>query len=576
MLPFLERLSGLHLAIPLALLLAAWPARKLSLPPVLVTVTTGAIAGVIALLVVWLTARSHPNAIAGLIPWNDAAGYLSCARQLVAGAEIDAGCSMRPYYTAFFGTILGVAGGYFQLALLLQAALLWGISAWFSHVIARQYGNGSGLVCFSLLAIYNTYFALVVLTEVAGLILGLLSISLLFVQGTRISRFGLLVAMMVLTLALIARAGAILVIPFLLAWAFLQTTGGLRERGITIGVGIVGIVLAIVANLALTWLFGSSVAKTQTNFAYTLYAMSVNSSTYLQILTDHPELTRLSPEQFTSVVFHKAWTNIATHPNIFFRAYIQAGLTWGANWFSFIPIFPVRALFFASWLLGVGLCLRRWRGACESLLLTALAGTVLSVPFLHPFGGDRILAATFPIDLIFAAIGVSYLFKPQPDERRESSGTHRWSVAIAILALAPILIAALLRHLPVLQPSDLAISCPGGATPLIAEFGRESVSVGLVENRLVLLMHPLEVRRTEFVKRLSTDLAHREHLAALPAGTSLIDAMQRFPLADGYLRYGRSAQILWDGELPRGIVRACIKPVGDGWLPYAFPANAEM
>ncbi len=50
---------------------------------------------VTSLVSYWVIGRSHPNAIGGLIPWNDAAGYYSCAISLLEGGGGSDFCARR-------------------------------------------------------------------------------------------------------------------------------------------------------------------------------------------------------------------------------------------------------------------------------------------------------------------------------------------------------------------------------------------------------------------------------------------------------------------------------------------------
>jgi hypothetical protein len=49
----------------------------------LLVISVGAV--LLPLLDYWFSGRTHPNAIGGLLPWNDAAGYYGCALSLLDG-----------------------------------------------------------------------------------------------------------------------------------------------------------------------------------------------------------------------------------------------------------------------------------------------------------------------------------------------------------------------------------------------------------------------------------------------------------------------------------------------------------
>ncbi|MEK9970345.1 MAG: hypothetical protein VW600_14490, partial [Ferrovibrio sp.] len=284
-------------------LLAMWAVmRGPHVQATILAMVIGAFAGFFFVLAYWATGMTHPNAIAGLIPWNDAGAYMACARELLAGAPLPQDCSMRPYYVAEFATFLAASGGHVQVALLLQSALLAGASGWFANRVARHGGVAAGLAVFAVLQVFIMQFALPVLTENAGLLLGMLAIAILFTRSASIAPPVFMIAMAILALALNARAGAMLVLPGLLAWSAALSDGDLRQRMVRSLYGVGGIVLALVYNFGFSHVFGGTVEQTHSNFAYTFYALSAGKSTYLQVYFDHPEINALSPVEARSLM----------------------------------------------------------------------------------------------------------------------------------------------------------------------------------------------------------------------------------------------------------------------------------
>ncbi|MCW0234571.1 MAG: hypothetical protein OJJ21_13300 [Ferrovibrio sp.] len=558
----IEVVARTYILLPALLLLCILPLRNMTLPRPSVSLLAGAILGTLPLLSYWISGRSHPNALAGLVQWNDAAGYFSCARQLVAGAAIDVSCQMRPFYTALFGTFLAAAGGYIQAALFLQALVIGGMAAWFSHVLACRHGLPAGLAAFAALIMFAAQFTLPVLTENAGLLLALSAFLVLFRDGEGISIGAFFAVLLALTTALIARAGALFVIPALLLWSVVYSGGILSCRLRRTAAGICGVVLAIAANFGLIHAFGGTSANAQSNFSYTLYAMTVGSGTYLQVLWDHPEIGQLPGDQLAGAIYDLAKANLLNSPHLFVFGYLRGMAAWIYGWFSFVPVFHLRAMFAALWFLGIWSCLLNRRGEWERLLLLMIAAIAVSSPFLYPFGGSRILAATFPVDALLVGLGCARLFGGRQAVRPDWGVRLATGGALAFVIL-PLIAAIILLRFPVLSPVSADVSCPAGQKPFVADLARETVAISLVTGGQRVI-NPLAVSRDGFVKRVDKDVAYYDDLVALPAGTTIVDAMQRRPGATDGFGYGKPLQFLWDGAMPgRQLVQGCLESSGN-------------
>lgn len=564
----IEVVARTYILLPALLLLCILPLRNTAPPRPSVSLLAGAVLGALPLLSYWISGRSHPNALAGLVQWNDAAGYLWCARQLVAGAVIESICQMRPFYTALFGGLLAAAGGYVQLALLVQALVIGGMTVWFSHFLALRLGMPAGLAAFAALAMFGAQFTLPVLTENAGLLLALPAFLVLWRDGATISKGAFFATLLALTTALIARAGALFVIPALLLWSAFYSYGSLMRRLQRTATGVCGVALAIIANFGLIHAFGGAPANAQSNAAYTLYAMTVGSGTYLQVLWDHPEIRQLPADQITGAIYDLVKANLQNSPHMFAFGYLRGMAAWVHGWFDFVPVFHLRVVFALLWIVGIWSCLRNWRGERERLLLLMVAAVAVSAPFLYPFGGNRILAATFPIDALLIGLGCARLVGRQPAARPDWSVRSATGAAVA-LATLPLLAALMLLRFPLLSPVSAEISCPAEQKPFVIDLGRETVAVSLVADGSKTI-NPLVVSRNGFAKRVVKDVAHYEELVALPAGTTIVDGMQRLASGtDGFV-YGRPLQFLWDGVLPADrLLRGCLDRSGEAWLPRA-------
>jgi len=522
----------------------------------------GAMASLVLVLAYWAAAKTHPNAIAGLIPWNDASGYLSCGREVISGAAINPFCGMRPYYVAEFAALLALSGGNLQVTILLQAAILGGVTGWFSYKISRYMGVVAGLIVYAALLIFSIEFTFPVLTENAGLLLGLLAFGILLQRPAAIPPLQFLMVLLLLTLALNARAGAFLVLPALLLWSAFLSQGDARQRMMRTLGGLCGVIGAFALIAALTQIVGGTEARAHSNFAYTLYALGVNKMTYLQIYFDHPEI--VNAPDMTKAMFDLFWENLKSRPELLVLGYLQGGARWVLGWFEFVPVFHLRAIFFVFAFIGLWSCLRAWREEREQLLLILYFAIAVSAPFLFPYGGSRILAATFPVDAVLVGCGVAYVLR-RPIDPVGAYSNLRWSTGVAtLIALAPLLAVPLIRAAPVLAPIDAETTCPPGQQEFTADLTKESAVLTLGAAPQSSLF-PLVVNRDAFVRRIHPATHLVDELGTLPVGTSLVDAMQRLPRSS----YGQPVRFVWAGPLPRGPVKGCVDVSPELWFPVA-------
>jgi hypothetical protein len=562
----MDLIGKAYLAVPgVAAVVGIWLSLLTARPfSAILTSLVGALGGVVLVLGYWAAAKTHPNAIAGLIPWNDASAYLSCGRELIAGAAINPFCGMRPYYVAEFGAFLALSGGNLQIAVLLQAALLGGAVGWFSYKVSRYAGIIAGVMVYAALLIFSVEFTLPVLTENAGLLLGLLAMGILLQRPASILPLHFLVVLLLLTLALNARAGAMLVLPALLMWSAILSHGDRRQRMMRTLGGLCGIVGALALIAGLTQIVGGATARAHSNFAFTLYAIGVNKMTYLQVYFDHPQI--VDAPDLTKAIYDLFWENLRSRPELLVLGYLQGGARWVLGWFEFVPVFHIRAVFFVLAFTGLWSCLTAWRGERERLLLVMYAAMAVSAPFLFPYGGSRILAATFPVDAVLVGYGLAYLLR-RPVEAVGSETDLRWPVGIATsLALAPLLAVPLIRAAPILSPIDAKIECPARQQAFSADLRNESAVVTLGTPAQTSLF-PLVVDRDAFVRKIHPATHLADELRTLPAGTSLVDAMQRLPGGVGNVAYAAPIRFLWAGPLPRGVVKGCADTDPKLWFP---------
>ncbi|MEP4379174.1 MAG: hypothetical protein ABJ215_16325 [Alphaproteobacteria bacterium] len=155
----------------------------------------------------WLAGRTHPNAIAGLLPWNDAAGYYGCALAVLDGEGLSAFCQRRPAYALYLAGLLRAAGTELQLAILFQAVVSGAAAFVTAYAAARRWGVSAGLISIAMLGSFMATVSVATLTENLGFVLGVGGLVMFLSGAERRSGFLLAVGVFVLSVALNARAG---------------------------------------------------------------------------------------------------------------------------------------------------------------------------------------------------------------------------------------------------------------------------------------------------------------------------------------------------------------------------------
>ena len=61
-----------------------------------------------SVLAAWYSSNSNHVSLGGLLPWNDANGYFSCAYSLLDSWEISTFCQRRPIYSFYLATLTGI------------------------------------------------------------------------------------------------------------------------------------------------------------------------------------------------------------------------------------------------------------------------------------------------------------------------------------------------------------------------------------------------------------------------------------------------------------------------------------
>ena len=260
------------------------------------------------LLQLWIRGwEGRSVTLGGVIPWSDAGNFYGDAERLAHGARF--ALSQRPMASGFTGFLLWADGNHLRGALLVTALVCAAAVAIVTNEVWRTHGWRAAAVAFLIVYVVVRRFTGLVQTENLGVPLGAVAFVLLWRAADR-GRTGGGAALvgsglLLLTLGLVARAGAFFVLPALVVWAWRACGAGAG------GAAVGGAAVGFAANRGLLALFGTRQAFGY--FAYTLYGIVFHGD-YSSALRDHPELVPLSEAERAAHIFPIVRAEIAHHP----------------------------------------------------------------------------------------------------------------------------------------------------------------------------------------------------------------------------------------------------------------------
>lgn len=379
----------------------------------------GFLAGPAAVFVVWRSGVTISLSLAGLLPLSDAGGYFWCANDLIDKGTTSEWCHRRPLYTVFLSSLTMIFGRDLHLTLLAQAALLSLSVTVFMREVSRWLGMLLGLAA-GVTAIYLVagYALTQVASEAMGLILGLSSLTILLRAGASRAPNLALVGLVILSVALNARPGAVFALPAVVLWIGWMAWGRGHWRYLAMALGAVGIGFLI--HGLLVYLVGGMPGGSHGNFAVVLYGLSVGGD-WMTFYADHPGIFE------PSVIYDMAIANIANDPGQLIHSLVRnLNHYFGHVLISSIPArWPVITTGWPIVDVGavyvVALGVTAWRARQDlraALVLAVCVGEIASAPLVSYDGGLRALVVTaatqvLPILVMIHAV-VTWLFRMPP------------------------------------------------------------------------------------------------------------------------------------------------------------------
>lgn len=377
------------------------------------------------------------SAIGGILPYSDATGYFEGAERLVYDGQLTQWTERRPLNAAFLAARLILTGNNFFGALVLQALLASVALVLATSALFQTHGKAAAIWFFAFSFAFISCCLHRTLSEPLGISLGLVAFALLWSGVANRSLAQYAIGTFVLSLALLARAGAMFALPASVLFATFFFSESRKKQLLAALVTAVAIGCAWFVNQEIIRLYGTADGALLSNFSYTIYGLSQGGTSWAQGLADFPQLVGADDAKIASFLYQQSIQAILTKPYLLiwgltksfvlgiasFPAHILRLLADGSD--SGSPSRPIHfvicgAIIIPPLSLGLFKLLRTPRTELDRFhvfLIVQLLAFIASIPFFYLDGGIRLTAATFPITAATMALILSTLspFK-QPDK----------------------------------------------------------------------------------------------------------------------------------------------------------------
>jgi hypothetical protein len=470
------------------------------------------IAFTLPLLRLWETAESTWNIVLGLLPWADATEYYFDANRLIEGGLFSAFSGRRPMYGGLLAVLLELSNQNLQVTLIIFTIINALVVFLFVEDIRSEFGAVSAIIALFLSQLFYRPFVGTMLTEQFGYSIGLLALIVLL-RAVKITNLGLFsLGMMLLTYALLIRAGTFFVLPVLIIFAVFYLAKNRREYIKVLLAMVIAVGIPVLSNTWLGRAVSSPGAVEFANFADTLYGQTKGGLRWTQAVIDHPELASMIEPERSRYLYRLAFEEIIRNPSGLVKGSIKA-------WTDFILPGPLSAFGFLTFgnklidflfqvlaalvfLIGLWQLWRRRKNTVIAFVLAYWLGTLFSIPFLPPIdAGIRPYAAT--IASIF--LPVCFVFSQAVFKRLENAQHENGKIPVKIsYSLASTLIILSLAGAPLLK----TIAKPSVIYPIACEAEQIPIHFRLNHGSYISLSSAEEGRKTRVPAVLLEDV-HR-------------------------------------------------------------------
>ncbi len=529
----------------------------------------------LCLLGLWVSGQSTSTVLGGLLPLYDASNYYLDAQRLLLGDGFWQFSAWRPLFPATLALVLQLTGNHLMLTLAVFSQLA-GIAC---YLFAREVQGTHGPIAAALTLVilffyYRQRVSGMALSEHLGLAFGALGLAAIWHGAGQKTAGRFVFGIFLLSLGLNTRPGPFLILPALLIWDTFEQRDGRRVAWKRLAAGGLAVMAAFLINFWVVRLVAAQHSIPFSNFANTIYGLVHGGAHFYSAVADNPELNALQGSEKYQTIYRLAWEEFLRNPAGLVQGIAsELGLFFSNSAYSVFSYIggenarhtlAGRLALYALSAVGLVGCLA-CRAPHHRLLLAAVAGVLLSVPFVPPGDayGLRLYAAGMPVIAALPALGLAFLLQragrrlpwlwqrptPTPYEGMGAWGVTFAAMLALLVCAAPLLVILNARE-PAMHP---AFTCTSGQERLVVELHPGSVVNIHRESEMFLDRLP-DFHRSRFVEQVHgmPDAALAEAFASLAAPASIYQVVD--------IPTGEPAWLLFDTQqLPQnqGLVGVC-------------------
>ncbi len=344
--------------------------------------------------------------LGGIIPYSDANNYVRETSRLIEGHNLTHWVS-RPLSATYLAGLLYVAFGHVTLALALAGTFSAAAIGLAAIEVRKSMGIAAATLWSWLLLVYCRRYLGEMLSEHAGVAFGALGSALLMRSFAGNAIRSIWPGLFILSMALNARAGALIILPALIAavvWRW-RRAGRVRVAALaTVSVGA-----AFITSFLFLKLIGAPGGRLMYNYQDTAYGI-VFGGNWQKASSDIPNYYKLSESSRVAEIDRRIFAAVKADPSLIWRGSMR-------NWSDFFTrskaalgpfsffMHPTTEYVLLA-ISGIGLlCSLAFGNRLSPLILAVGVGIVLSVPFVPTTDADRMraYAATMPLMFLIPA-----------------------------------------------------------------------------------------------------------------------------------------------------------------------------
>jgi len=433
----------------------------------------------------WETGISTQKIVGGLIPHRDSMYYYLDARNVLNGKLINSLIGSRPIFSGFLAPLIALTQDDIQTTLMILVSLC-AISLYFLFNEA-QVEFGPLPATLLMAGVYSFYARFIphLVSEQLGMILSLTGWALLLFGIRRVNKIFLVLGILIITLALNARVGAMFVLPALAVFsgfAFKKKRFSFTD----FAWAAAAILLGFLINYLVFQLLLDPGVMPYSSFADALYGQTKGGAGWTSSREDFPGIYD------SYEILNLAFMNIKRYPlglviGTFkaFRDFFTPGID---NAFVFITgygnSFIVYLLWAVTWFFtGYELVhsFKNIKNPYEQFELLVFAGVLLSVPFAPPRDSSsmRTYAATIPFLMLLPVAGLAHLLDKMDvskyfNKNKAHTSCPNSMLAYSIILISVITLTPIIIKLFVKPISYFNNECTTGQTPAVFHLNKGS------------------------------------------------------------------------------------------------------